>query len=81
MGFHVRDFEADGLARELARLRREGTTDAVKSALKAKLAEERRNVPPMQRIKGITDALNADADPDFKPDRAFYDWLSGEEDP
>ena len=80
MAFHIRDPETDRLARELAQIQRGGITEAVRSALQTKLAEERRKIPLMERIKDITDELNANADPDFKPDKAFYDWLSGEED-
>lgn len=80
MAFHIRDPETDRLARELAHLQGNGITDAVRSALAAKLAEERRKVPLMERIKDITDELNAKADPNFKADKAFFDWLSGEED-
>ena len=80
MAFHIRDPETDRLARELARLQGNGITGAVKSALETKLAEERKKVPLLERIKDITDELNANADPNFKPDNAFFDWLSGEED-
>jgi antitoxin VapB len=80
MAFHIRDPETDRLARELAQIQGNGITNAVKSALVTKLAEERRKVPLMERIKDITDELNANADPNFKADKAFYDWLSGQED-
>lgn len=80
MAFHIRDPETDRLARELARLQGNGITGAVKSALETKLADERKKVPLMERIKDITDELNADPDVNFKPDKAFFDWLSGEED-
>ena len=56
MAFHIRDPETDRLARELARLQGGGITDAVKSALAAKLSEERRKVPLMERIKDITES-------------------------
>ena len=79
MAFHIRDPETDRLARELARLQGNGITEAVKSALETKLTEERKKIPLMERIKDITDELNAHPDPDFKPDKAFFDWLSGEE--
>jgi antitoxin VapB len=80
MAFHIRDPQTDRLARELARLQGNGITGAVKSALETKLADERKKIPLMERIKDITDELNAEPDADFKPDKAFFDWLSGEED-
>lgn len=80
MAFHIRDPETDRLARELARLQGGGITGAVKSALEAKLKEERKKLPLMERIKDITDHLAAIPDTGLKADKAFYDWLSGEED-
>ena len=80
MAFHIRDPETDRLARELARLQGDGITGAVKSALEAKLAEERRKVPLLERIKDITDEIAAAPKTGQKADKAFYDWLSGEED-
>jgi antitoxin VapB len=80
MAFHIRDPETDRLARELAALQGDGITHAVKSALKTKLAEERKKVPLMERIKDITDEIAAAGETGLKADKAFYDWLSGEED-
>jgi antitoxin VapB len=79
MAFHIRDPETDRLARELARLRGGGITEAVKSALEAQLARERRRIPLMERIKDITDEIAAAPKTGLKADKAFYDWLSGEE--
>ncbi len=80
MAFHIRDPETDRLARELAALQGDGITNAVKSALEAKLALERRKVPLLERIKDITDEIAAAPKTGLKADKAFYDWLSGEED-
>jgi antitoxin VapB len=80
MAFHVRDPETDRLARELARLQGNGITGAVRSALEAKLAEERRKVPLLERIKDITDEIAAAPKTGLKADKAFFDWLSDEED-
>lgn len=80
MAFHIRDPETDSMARELARLQGNGITGAVKSALESKLAEARRKVPLMERIKDITDEIAAAPKTGLKADKAFYDWLSGEED-
>jgi antitoxin VapB len=80
MAFHIRDAETDRLARELAELQGNGITSAVRSALEAKLAEERRKVPLLERIKDITDEIAATPKTGLKADKAFYDWLSGEED-
>jgi len=79
MAFHIRDPETDRLARELAELQGNGITGAVKSALETKLAEHRRKIPLMERIKDITDEIAAAPKTGLKADKAFYDWLSGEE--
>ena len=80
MAFHVRDAETDRMARELARLQGDGITGAVKSALREKLRQERRRLPLMERIKDITDEIAAAPGTGLKADKAFYDWLAGEED-
>ena len=80
VAFHIRDPETDRLARELARLRRTGITEAVRAALEAKLAEERRRVPLLERIKDITDRIAAYPDTGLQADKAFYDSLNDEED-
>ena len=81
MAFHIRDPETDRLARELARLQGNGITGAVKSALEAKLVEERLKVPLMERIKDITDRIAAAPDTGLKADKAFFDdmWGQGDE--
>ena len=80
MALHIRDPETDRLARELARMRGEGITEAVKSALSDKLAAERKKLPLMERIKDITDRIAAYPDTGLQADKAFYDSLYGEED-
>ena len=81
MAFHIRDPETDRLARELARLQGNGITGAVKSALEAKLAEEQRKVPLMERIKDITDEIAAAPKTGLQADKAFFDdmWGQGDE--
>ena len=81
MAFHIRDPETDRLARELARLQGNGITGAVKSALEAKLVEEQRKVPLMERIKDITDEVAAAPKTGLKADKAFFDdmWGQGDE--
>jgi antitoxin VapB len=80
MPIHIRDPETDRLARELVRLCGRGITEAVKAALEAKLAEERQALPLSERIKDITARIASAPDTGLKADKAFYDWLSGEED-
>ena len=80
MALHIRDPETDRLARELAELQGGGITEAVRSALETKLSLERKKLPLMERIKDITDEIAAAPKTGLKADKAFFDWLSGEED-
>lgn len=80
MAFHIRDPETDRLARELARLQGDGITGAVKSALQTKLAEERRKVPLLERIKDITDEIAAAPKTGLKADKAWFDEMWGQGD-
>lgn len=75
MALHIRDPETDRLARELARLQKRGITDAVRSALRAKLAEERRRVPLADRIKDLQDEVASWPETGLEADKAFYDSL------
>jgi antitoxin VapB len=80
MAFHIRDPETDRLARELAQLQGDGITNAVKSALETKLAEERRKVPLLERIKDITDEIAAAPKTGLKADKAWFDEMWGQGD-
>lgn len=80
MPFHIRDPEADRMARELAAIQGKGITGAVKSALKTKLKEERRKVPLLERIKDITDEIAAAPETGLKADKAWFDEMWGQGD-
>jgi antitoxin VapB len=80
MPFHIRDPETDALVRELARRRGVGLTEAVREAVRRELEREEKKPSLWERTADIRARLNAHPDPGFKADKAFYDWLSGEED-
>jgi antitoxin VapB len=82
MAFHIRDPETDRLARELAQIQGKGITGAVRSALEAKLAQERSKLPLMERIKDITDRIASYPDTGEKADKAWFDemWGQGDDD-
>ncbi len=80
MAFHIRDPETDRLARELARLQGDGITNAVKSALEAKLREQRHKVPLLERIKDLTDEIAAAPKTGLKADKAYFDEMWGQGD-
>ena len=78
MPFHIRDPETDALVRELARRRGVGLTEAVREAVRKELRKD--DEPPLvDSIARLRREVMANADPDFRPDKAFYDWLSDEE--
>ena len=80
MAFHIRDPKTDELARELAAIRGEGITEAVRTALEAKLAEERRKIPLLERIKHIQDEIAAAPETGLKADKAWFDEMWGQGD-
>lgn len=79
MAFHVRDPEADQLVRKLARQRGLGITEAVKLAVRAELDRDRRDAF-MAGVREIQARIASRGGTGQKPDKAFFDWLSGEED-
>jgi antitoxin VapB len=80
MAFHVRDPKTDAVVRELAKRKGVGITEAIREAAEHELDREAKKVSLWERTADIRARLNAHPDPNFKPDKAFYDWLSGEED-
>lgn len=77
MAFHIRDPETDRLARELARIRGDGLTEAVKTALKTTLAAERKRLLS-ERIKNLSDRVALSPDTGLQADKAFFDELWGQ---
>jgi antitoxin VapB len=80
MAIHVRDPETDALVRKLARKKGLGLTETIREAVRKELDGEEKKLSLWERTADIRAELNANADPDFTPDKAFFDWLSGEED-
>lgn len=79
MALHIRDPETDAVVRRLARKKGVGITEAVREAARNELERERQKLSLWERTADIRAELNANADPNFKPDKEFFDWLSGEE--
>ena len=79
MAFHIRDPETDALVREPARRRGVGLTEAVRDAVKRELRKDD-EMPLADSIAKLRREVMANANPNFQPGKAFYDWLSGEED-
>lgn len=79
MPFHIRDPQTDSLVRELARVRGCGLTDAVRQAVGAELQREEGKVSLHDRIRALQDEFLAYPATGLVADKAFYDWLSGDD--
>jgi antitoxin VapB len=80
MAFHIRDPRADAAVRELAKEKGVSITVAVREAAERELAERRKKLPLMERIKDITDEVASWPKTGLKADKAFYDSLNDEDD-
>lgn len=80
MAIHVRDPRTDSLVRELARKRGIGLTDAIALAVEAELAREERRPSLAERLRPLQEEVAKRGNTGLKADKAFYDWLSDEED-
>lgn len=85
MAFHIRDPETDRIVRDLAARTGVTLTDAVREAAAEKLARiEQAQVkadkrPLRERIGDIQDRVAKRGRTGLKADKAFFDWLSGDE--
>jgi antitoxin VapB len=80
MAFHIRDPKTDKAVRQLAARKGVSMTEAVREAVEnelAKLEEDKR--PMLERIRDIQERVAACPKTGLKADKAFYDWLSGDE--
>ncbi|MCV9938909.1 type II toxin-antitoxin system VapB family antitoxin [Boseaceae bacterium BT-24-1] len=80
MAFHIRDPKTDKAVRLLASRKGVSMTEAVRQAVEcelAKLEEDKR--PMLERIRDIQERVAAYPKTGLKADKAFYDWLSGDE--
>lgn len=80
MPFHVRDPETDTLVRELARRKGVGLTEAVKLAVGEELKRVVAEPTMLDRLHALQARVAARGNTGLKADKAFFDWLSGEED-
>jgi antitoxin VapB len=80
MAFHVRDEATDHAVRRLAKLKGKTLTETIREAVELELAREQEKKPVSERIRELQDEVKALSKPGgLPPDKAFYDWLSGEE--
>ena len=80
MGLSVKDPATVEAVRRLAKLEGKGITDTIRLAVEEKLA----HTHPEKSIGELLDAMTAEVAKwprtGLKADKAFFDWLSGEED-
>jgi len=81
MAFHIRNPETDRLAREVARLKRMGLTEAVHAALERELAHERAQPSSVDIALEFVRRFHLERVPakSLPADKAFYDSLSGDD--
>jgi len=80
MAFHVRDPETDRIVRQLAELKGKGITETIREAAANEYERARKEIPFEERIKRLQERVKRMSRGKGLPaDKAFYDWLSGEE--
>lgn len=80
MAFYIRDERTDEAVRRLAKQRGKTITEVVRDSVEAELAKDAAKVPVSEKIRAIQDEFAKYPKTGLKADKAFYDWLSGEED-
>ena len=79
MSFHVRDPKTDALVRELARKRGVGLTEAIRDAVDAELRRVESDTM-LDKVHALQAEIAKRPRSGLKADKAFFDWLSGQED-
>lgn len=80
MAFHVRDETTDKVVRMLAERRKVSLTQAIREAAEAELARlDAERDTRLAAIREIQDEIARLPKTGLKADKAFYDWLSGDE--
>lgn len=81
MTFYVKDPATDKVVRELAKLRGVSLTEAIRGAAEKSLGEERnqRNDDFLAKIHELQKELKQFPPTGYNANKAFFDWLSGEE--
>ena len=81
MSIYIKDPATDKAVRQLAKLKGVTLTEAIRGAIERALAEEqvRENEDFMAGIRELQARLAKHPKTGLKADKAFFDWLSGEE--
>lgn len=82
MSIYIKDPATDRVVRKLAELRNLSLTEAIRESAERALREEYelRDADFLAELHKLQDELAAYPPSGDKADKAFYDWLSGEED-
>jgi antitoxin VapB len=80
MGLHISDPETEDVVRDLARTRGTSLTEAVKTACRDALKQERRKIPVVELLADLHAKVRAYRKTGEKADKAFFDELWGEND-
>lgn len=82
MSIYIKNPEIDKAVRELARLRGVSLTEAIREAVEKAIGEERAQQDEdfLMKIHELQSQVASYPPSGNKADKAFYDWLSGEED-
>ena len=80
MTLHIQDPETDTLVREVARLRGEEVTEAIKSVFDAELQRQKAKIPLYERLRPLIDEIAALPKSGLKADKAFFDDMWGQGD-
>jgi antitoxin VapB len=82
MSIYIKDPETDKAVRQLAKLKGVSLTEAIRVATERALVEERaqQNEDFLSKMHELQEELASYPPSGNKVDKAFFDWLSGEED-
>lgn len=82
MSIYIKDPVTDKAVRELARLRGISLTEAIREAVEKAIGEEKAQHEDafLKKVRELQAEIAAWPDTGLKADKAFFDWLSGEED-
>ncbi len=75
---YIKDERTSALVDQLARLRGTSKTEAVRSAVEAELARNRRAVSPRERLEDFYRRYPPPESSGLPADKAFFDELSGD---
>ena len=81
MAFSVKDDATDEVVRKLAKLKGKSITETIREAAENELKRTRKKIPLAERLEANAKAYAAKHPlTGLKADKAFFDWLAGEED-